>query len=81
MTGIVKLVPKASIRSEGCVAVLENMLALAREGQLCGVALAGVDMEGFSHTAFEGGESIATLIGATERLKFRLLNHQQGIDV
>lgn len=77
-TQVVKLVPKAAIRSEGCAATLENMLVLARDGVLTGVAVAGVDVEGFTHTAFEGGENIATLIGATERLKFRLLNHQDG---
>lgn len=76
--GVVHLVPKTAIRSEGCIKTLENMLTLARDGLLTGVAVAGVDAEGFTHTAFEGGDNIATLIGATERHKFRLLNHQDG---
>ena len=75
---IVHLVPKIVTRSEGCIKTLENMLTLARDGLLIGVAVAGVDAEGCTHTAFEGGENIATLIGAAERLKFRLLNHQDG---
>lgn len=39
---VVKLVPKPAIKSEGCVATLENMLALAKNGVLTGVAVAGV---------------------------------------
>lgn len=77
-TDVVRLVPKTATRSEGCVKALENMLALAREGQLAGVAIAGVDLEGFSHTAFEGGENISTLIGSVERVKYRLLAFQAG---
>ena len=73
---VVTLVTKPAIRSEGCVATLENMLDQARKGELTGVAVAGVDLEGFTHTAFEGGENIALLIGAIERLKYRLLMHQ-----
>ncbi len=75
---VLKLVPRATVLSEGCVKTLENMLSLAREGVLTGVAVAGVDAEGCTHTAFEGGENIATLIGATERVKHRLLNYQHG---
>lgn len=73
---IVKLVTRTSIKSEGCVKALENMLAQAKRGELTGVAVAGVDAEGFSYSAYEGGENIATLIGAVERVKFRLLQHQ-----
>lgn len=75
---VLKLVTKPATRSAGCVATLENMLALARDGKLVGVAVAGVDLEGCTHTAFEGGENIATLIGSTERLKYRLLMFQGG---
>ncbi len=75
---VVRLIPKTATRSEGCVATLENMLKLARDGTLIGVAVAGVDLKGCTHTAFEGGENIGLLIGATERVKFRLLNYQAG---
>lgn len=73
---VVTLVTKPAIRSEGCVTALENMLDMARKGGITGVAIAGVDSEGCTQTAFEGGENIATLIGAVERVKYRLLMHQ-----
>lgn len=75
---IVKLVTRTAIKSEGCVKTLENMLERAKSGELTGVAVAGVDAEGFSYSAYEGGENIATLIGAVERLKYRLLQSQDG---
>ena len=70
---VVKLVPKDVVRSEGCISALENMLALARDGVLVGVAIAAFDAEGCTHTAYEGGGNLAMLIGATERVKNRLL--------
>lgn len=78
MTEVVKLVTKPAVQSEGCIATLENMLAIAKTGGLIGVAIAGVDIEGYSHTAFEPGENISTLVGSLERLKLRLLTYQDA---
>lgn len=43
-----------------------------------GIAIAAVDKTGYTHTAFASGDNIAMLIGAVERVKYRLLMHQDG---
>lgn len=75
---VVTLVPKTQEHRDGVVKALKNMLETAERGELLGIAIAAVDNEGCTQTAFEAGVSIATLMGATERLKFRLLNYQAG---
>jgi hypothetical protein len=71
----VRLVPKSQTHSEGCVKTLENMLEIARKGEIVGVAIAATDREGYTHTSYEPGENMATLLGALERLRHRLLTH------
>jgi hypothetical protein len=73
---IVALVPKTAKRNEGVIATLENMLVAARAETLTGVAVVAVDAEGCTHSAFEPGENLATLIGACARMQYRLLKLQ-----
>lgn len=75
---VVKLVPHQAKASTGVMSTLENMTIAAKADGFTGIAIAAVDKAGYTHTAFEGGENIAMLIGAVERVKFRLLNHQEG---
>lgn len=76
--GVVHLVPKTQEHRDGVVKALKNMLEAAERGELLGIAIAAVDNEGCTQTTFEPGTSIATLVGATERLKDRLLDYQEG---
>lgn len=78
MSEIAKLVPKVVERQKGVMTTLENFVAIAQAEGLTGIAIAGVDAQGFTHTAFESGENIATLIGAVVRIQKRLLDHQDG---
>ena len=78
MGDIAKLVPKVVERQKGVMTTLENFVAIAVDEGLTGIAIAGVDAQGFTHTAFESGENIATLIGAVARIQKRLLDHQEG---
>ncbi len=75
---VVKLVPLTRVATAGTLEVLKNMRAAAKSEGFTGIAIAAVDAQGYTHTAFEGGENIATLIGSVERLKYRLLQHQAG---
>ncbi|CAI2936257.1 hypothetical protein [Aminobacter niigataensis] len=75
---VVKLVPKSQEHRDGVVKTLKNMLEIAERGDLLGIAIAAVDNEGCTQSAFEPGISIATLIGANERLKHRLLEYRDG---
>lgn len=78
MTGskdYVQLVPRSQTRNEGVIKTLENMLKVARSEGLVGVAVAAVDAQGYSHTAFEPGENVSTLLGALQRVNLRLLEH------
>lgn len=76
--GVVHLVPKSQEHRDGVVKTLKNMLEIAERGELLGIAIAAVDNVGFTQTAFEPGDNIATLIGANERLKLRLLEYREG---
>lgn len=51
------------------------MLEIAEREQLTGIAIAGVNLQGYSHTAYEGGENFVHLIGAVEYVKHRILEH------
>jgi hypothetical protein len=73
---VIKLVTHQAKASSGVIATLENMAAAAKSEGFSGIAIAAVDRAGYTHTAFEGGENIAMLVGAVERVKHRLLNHQ-----
>lgn len=77
---VVKLVPREAKASSGVIETLKNMTEAAQAEGFTGIAVAAVDKAGYTHTAFESGENIAMLIGAVERVKFRLLNHQDGGD-
>jgi hypothetical protein len=77
-TPVVTLVTKTAQRSEGVIAALENMLAIAKTEGLTGIAIAGVDAEGGVHSAYEAGENLATLIGGADYIKYRLLKHLAG---
>lgn len=74
---VVKLVPRTAKASNGVMTTLKNMTAAAKSEGFSGIAIAAVDKAGYTHTAFEGGENISMLIGAVERVKFRLLNYQE----
>lgn len=75
---VVKLVPHKARASTGVMEMLKNMKMAAEAEGFTGIAIAAVDKSGYTHTAFESGENIAMLIGAVERVKYRLLNHQDG---
>lgn len=75
---VVKLVPRQTAATSGVMETLKNMTAAAKSEGFSGIAIAAVDKAGYTHTAFEGGENLATLIGAVDRVKYRLLNHQDG---
>lgn len=75
---VVKLVSHKARASSGVMETLKNMTKAAKDEGFAGIAIAAVDKAGYTHTAFESGENIALLIGAVERVKFRLLNHQDG---
>lgn len=75
---VVRLVPKSQEHREGVIKTLKNMLEIAERGELLGIAVAAVDNEGYTQTAFEPGDNIVTLIGANERLKHRLLEYRYG---
>lgn len=78
MSKVVSLVTHKRKASSGVIETLRNMTKAAKAEGFSGIAIAAVDPTGYTHTAFEGGENIATLIGAVERVKYRLLNHQDG---
>lgn len=73
---VVRLVPHSAKATNGVMKTLRNMTEAAKSEGFSGIAIAAIDRAGYTHTAFEGGENIATLIGAVERVKYRLLNHQ-----
>ena len=75
---VVKLVPNSAKAAAGVMETLKNITAIADAEGLTGIAIAAVDAKGYTHTAFEGGENIALLIGSVERVKYRLLNYQDG---
>ncbi len=78
MAEVVKLVSLQRKASNGVMTTLKNMRAAAKSEGFTGIAIAAVDKAGYTHTAFEGGDNIAMLIGATERVKHRMLNYQDG---
>jgi hypothetical protein len=78
MSKVVSLVTQKRKASFGVMETLKNMRASAKTEGFTGIAIAAVDSAGYTHTAFEGGENISTLIGAVERVKYRLINHQDG---
>lgn len=78
MAEVVKLVPLQRKSANGVMTTLKNMRAAAKAEGFTGIAIAAVDKAGYTHTAFEGGDNIAMLIGATERVKHRMLNYQDG---
>jgi hypothetical protein len=79
MTGeVIKLVPKTELTNANVIEALENVLAIAREEGLVGVAIVGVDVEGATLHCFEPGENIATLIGGLARLNKRILEHGEA---
>lgn len=79
MAEVVKLVPLKAKASTGVMQTLKNMTEEAQAEGFSGIAIAAVDKAGYTHTAFEAGENIAMLIGSVERVKHRLLNHQDGV--
>lgn len=78
-TEVLKLVPHKAKAASGVMETLRNMTESAKAEGFTGIAIAAVDSAGYTHTAFESGENIAMLIGSVERVKFRLLNHQDGL--
>lgn len=75
---VARLVPKPQGHKDGVVKTLKNFLEIAERGELLGIAIAAVDNEGCTRTAFEPGDNLATMIGANERLKHRLLEFREG---
>lgn len=73
---VVKLVAQKKRASQGVMKTLKNMTAAAKSEGFTGIAIAAVDKAGYTHSAYEGGENLGLLIGAVERVKFRILNHQ-----
>ena len=73
-----KLVPRCAETNRGVLTVLKNIKEAADAEGFAGIAIAAVDRAGYCHTVFEPGENMSTLIGAVERLKYRLLNVQEG---
>lgn len=73
---VVKLVPRTAKATSGVMKTLKNMTDAAKAEGFSGIAIAAVSRDGYTHSAFEGGENIGTLIGAVERVKYRLLQHQ-----
>lgn len=72
---VVRFKPNAN---PGVMETLKGMTAAAKAEGYSGIAIAAVDKQGYSHTAYEAGENIGLLIGSVERLKFRLLKHPDG---
>lgn len=72
----VKLVPRTAKATNGVMTTLRNMTEAAKAEGFSGIAIAAVDRAGYAHSAYESGDNIGLLIGAVERVKFRLLNHQ-----
>lgn len=78
MSKVVSLVTHKRKASSGVMETLRNMTKAAKSEGFSGIAIAAVDTAVYPHTAFASGENIATLIGAVERVKYRLLKHQDG---
>lgn len=74
MTDIVRLVPRDATSQTDVKRLLESALQYAVDEDVRGIGVAFVGADGCTHTAFCVGDSVAALIGATERLKLRLLN-------
>lgn len=72
----IKLVTKPTVQHRGVLETLKNVTALVESEAITGIAIAAVDREGFSHSLYESGDNIGLLIGSLERLKYRLLIHQ-----
>lgn len=72
----VKLVPRNVRAAHGVIETLKNMTKAAKEEGFSGIAVAAIDKAGYTHTAYERGENVAMLVGALERIKFRLLSGQ-----
>jgi len=70
-----RVIPLNRPQTDGVIKTLENYLRIAKERGLSGVAVAAIDMEGCTSSAYEQGHNIAALIGANARLQLRLLNH------
>ncbi len=70
---VVALVPANETKS--VVALLETILAMAKKGEILGIALAAhcTGNETMSSHTFEAGGNVGLLIAALERTKFRLI--------
>ncbi len=55
------------------VAVLEGVLTEARAGRLSSVAIATVDRQGIVNSAWSKPPSTSAMMGAIERLKWKLM--------
>lgn len=68
-----KLVPREVTPPPEVFMALQNILDAVKAEGIHSVAIAAVDIDGNTHTAYHSGSNIATLVGAIERLKHRLL--------
>lgn len=75
---VVSLAGSKGWLAPGAREMLANITRAAEEAGFTGIAIAATDRAGYTHTAYCGGDNIATLIGAVERVKYRLLQHQDG---
>ncbi len=74
---VLGLVTKTEARSDAIADLIDEWAVLNGEKKLTGAALVGVDAAGNVYTGYNPGENVATLIGAIERVKFRICQHQQ----
>lgn len=76
MKPVVNLVnAKAVEGNSNCVEILERMLEEARQGKMTGVAIAAADSAGYVISNWRSTENGYLLIGAMERMKFRMISH------
>ena len=77
MGEVAKLIPKVVTKHEGVVAILESMTKLTQTESFTSIAIVAIDTEGRIWTAFEPGENLSLLIGATARLQRRIVDYAE----
>lgn len=71
-----EVVPIGEKVAAGCVVtLLEEMLRMARDGEIVAVGIAAVSQDRCSVTSYHAGENATMLVGATYRLLRRVEEH------